>query len=110
MAGVSLDELTGFNENVPTKSPAVTKIARERNPEHRPKILPRKDVASDNEPPRDDATAKPPSVDEMLAVIDKQNEVKNTKPVYRNIGLAQLIHYRLPWAGKVSITFDSFIS
>jgi len=37
-------------------------------------------------------------------MVDAQNEVKNTKPVYRNIGLAQLIHYRLPWAGKVSIT------
>ena len=36
-------------------------------------------------------------------MVDEQNEVKNTKPVYRNIGLAQLIHYRLPWAGKVSI-------
>jgi len=36
-------------------------------------------------------------------MVDAQNEVKNTKPVYRNIGLAQLIHYRLPWAGKVSI-------
>lgn len=36
-------------------------------------------------------------------MVDAQNEVKNTKPVFRNIGLAQLIHYRLPWAGKVSI-------
>jgi len=36
-------------------------------------------------------------------MVDAQNEVKNTKPAYRNIGLAQLIHYRLPWAGKVSI-------
>jgi succinate dehydrogenase / fumarate reductase cytochrome b subunit len=36
-------------------------------------------------------------------MVDAQNEVKDTKPVYRNIGLAQLIHYRLPWAGKVSI-------
>ena len=36
-------------------------------------------------------------------MVDAQSEVKNTKPVYRNIGLAQLIHYRLPWAGKVSI-------
>lgn len=25
------------------------------------------------------------------------------RPVFRNIGIAQLAHYRLPWAGKVSI-------
>ena len=36
-------------------------------------------------------------------MVDAQHEVKSAKPVYRNIGLAQLIHYRLPWAGKVSI-------
>ncbi|WP_062308843.1 succinate dehydrogenase, cytochrome b556 subunit [Polynucleobacter sinensis] len=36
-------------------------------------------------------------------MVDAQHEVKSAKPVYRNIGLAQLIKYRLPWAGKVSI-------
>lgn len=36
-------------------------------------------------------------------MVDAQQEVKSAKPVYRNIGLAQLIKYRLPWAGKVSI-------
>ena len=36
-------------------------------------------------------------------MVDAQNEVKSPKPVYRNIGLAQLVHYRLPWPGKVSI-------
>ncbi|SNX28515.1 succinate dehydrogenase subunit C [Polynucleobacter meluiroseus] len=36
-------------------------------------------------------------------MVDAQNEVKKDRPVFRNIGLAQLIHYRLPWAGKVSI-------
>lgn len=36
-------------------------------------------------------------------MVDARQEVKSTKPVYRNIGLAQLIKYRLPWAGKVSI-------
>jgi succinate dehydrogenase / fumarate reductase, cytochrome b subunit len=36
-------------------------------------------------------------------MVDAQNAVKKDKPVFRNIGLAQLIHYRLPWAGKVSI-------
>lgn len=36
-------------------------------------------------------------------MVDAQNPVKKDKPVFRNIGLAQLIHYRLPWAGKVSI-------
>jgi len=36
-------------------------------------------------------------------MVDAHQEVKSTKPVYRNIGLAQLIKYRLPWAGKVSI-------
>ncbi len=36
-------------------------------------------------------------------MVDAHQDVKNAKPVYRNIGLAQLIKYRLPWAGKVSI-------
>jgi succinate dehydrogenase / fumarate reductase cytochrome b subunit len=36
-------------------------------------------------------------------MVDAQQDVKSAKPVYRNIGLAQLIKYRLPWAGKVSI-------
>jgi succinate dehydrogenase / fumarate reductase cytochrome b subunit len=36
-------------------------------------------------------------------MVDAQQDVKKAKPVYRNIGLAQLIKYRLPWAGKVSI-------
>jgi succinate dehydrogenase / fumarate reductase cytochrome b subunit len=36
-------------------------------------------------------------------MVDAQNTVKKDKPVFRNIGLAQLVHYRLPWAGKVSI-------
>ncbi len=36
-------------------------------------------------------------------MVDVQQDVKKAKPVYRNIGLAQLIKYRLPWAGKVSI-------
>ncbi len=36
-------------------------------------------------------------------MVDAPQDVKNAKPVYRNIGLAQLIQYRLPWAGKVSI-------
>jgi succinate dehydrogenase / fumarate reductase cytochrome b subunit len=34
---------------------------------------------------------------------DAQQTIKKDRPVYRNIGLAQLIKYRLPWAGKVSI-------
>lgn len=38
-------------------------------------------------------------------MADAQHELHNSrpKPVYRNIGLTQLIHYHLPWAGKVSI-------
>jgi succinate dehydrogenase / fumarate reductase cytochrome b subunit len=36
-------------------------------------------------------------------MVDARDAVKKEKPVFRNIGLAQLIHYRLPWAGKVSI-------
>ena len=36
-------------------------------------------------------------------MVDANQEIKSAKPVYRNIGLAQLIKYRLPWAGKVSI-------
>jgi succinate dehydrogenase / fumarate reductase cytochrome b subunit len=36
-------------------------------------------------------------------MVDAQQDVKKAKPVFRNIGLAQLIKYRLPWAGKVSI-------
>ncbi|MDZ4055863.1 MAG: succinate dehydrogenase, cytochrome b556 subunit [Polynucleobacter sp.] len=36
-------------------------------------------------------------------MVDAHQDVKKVKPVYRNIGLAQLIKYRLPWAGKVSI-------
>ena len=36
-------------------------------------------------------------------MVDAQQDVKKAKPVFRNIGLAQLITYRLPWAGKVSI-------
>jgi len=36
-------------------------------------------------------------------MVDAQQEVKKDRPVYRNIGLAQLVKYRLPWAGKVSI-------
>jgi len=36
-------------------------------------------------------------------MVDAQHDVKKDRPVYRNIGLAQLIKYRLPWAGKVSI-------
>jgi succinate dehydrogenase / fumarate reductase cytochrome b subunit len=36
-------------------------------------------------------------------MVDAHQDVKKAKPVYRNIGLAQLIQYRLPWAGKVSI-------
>ena len=36
-------------------------------------------------------------------MVDAQQDVKKSRPVYRNIGLAQLIKYRLPWAGKVSI-------
>jgi len=36
-------------------------------------------------------------------MVDAQQNVKKDRPVYRNIGLAQLIKYRLPWAGKVSI-------
>ena len=36
-------------------------------------------------------------------MVDAEKAVKSAKPVFRNIGLAQLIHYRLPWAGKVSI-------
>lgn len=29
--------------------------------------------------------------------------VKQARPEYRNIGIAQIARYRLPWAGKVSI-------
>jgi succinate dehydrogenase / fumarate reductase cytochrome b subunit len=36
-------------------------------------------------------------------MVDAHQDAKKAKPVYRNIGLAQLIKYRLPWAGKVSI-------
>jgi len=36
-------------------------------------------------------------------MVDSQQSVKKDRPVYKNIGLAQLIKYRLPWAGKVSI-------
>ena len=36
-------------------------------------------------------------------MVDAQQDVKKDRPVFRNIGLAQLIKYRLPWAGKVSI-------
>ena len=36
-------------------------------------------------------------------MVDSQQNVKKDRPVYRNIGLAQLIKYRLPWAGKGSI-------
>jgi succinate dehydrogenase / fumarate reductase cytochrome b subunit len=36
-------------------------------------------------------------------MVDSQQNVKKDRPVYKNIGLAQLIKYRLPWAGKVSI-------
>ncbi len=36
-------------------------------------------------------------------MVDARNTIKKDKLVFRNIGLAQLIHYRLPWAGKVSI-------
>ena len=36
-------------------------------------------------------------------MVDSQQSVKKDRPIYRNIGLAQLIKYRLPWAGKVSI-------
>ena len=36
-------------------------------------------------------------------MVDAQQNVKKDRPVFRNIGLAQLIKYRLPWAGKVSI-------
>ena len=37
------------------------------------------------------------------SMVDAHQDVKKAKLVYRNIGLAQLIKYRLPWAGKVSI-------
>ena len=36
-------------------------------------------------------------------MVEAQQNVKKDRPIYRNIGLAQLIKYRLPWAGKVSI-------
>lgn len=36
-------------------------------------------------------------------MVEAQQSVKKDRPVYRNIGLVQLIKYRLPWAGKVSI-------
>ena len=36
-------------------------------------------------------------------MVDAQQDIKKDRPIYRNIGLAQLIQYRLPWAGKVSI-------
>ena len=36
-------------------------------------------------------------------MVDAQQNAKKDRPVYRNIGLAQLVKYRLPWAGKVSI-------
>ena len=36
-------------------------------------------------------------------MVDAQQDVKKDRPVYRNIGIAQLVKYRLPWAGKVSI-------
>ena len=36
-------------------------------------------------------------------MVDAQQSVKKDRPVFRNIGLAQLVKYRLPWAGKVSI-------
>ena len=36
-------------------------------------------------------------------MVDSQQNVRKDRPAYKNIGLAQLIKYRLPWAGKVSI-------
>ncbi len=36
-------------------------------------------------------------------MVEVQQDVKKQRQVYRNIGLGQLIKYRLPWAGKVSI-------
>jgi succinate dehydrogenase / fumarate reductase cytochrome b subunit len=30
--------------------------------------------------------------------------LQKNKPQYRNIGIAQIVKYRLPWAGRVSIT------
>ena len=36
-------------------------------------------------------------------MVDAQQNVKKDRPVYKNMGLAQLVKYRLPWAGKVSI-------
>jgi succinate dehydrogenase / fumarate reductase cytochrome b subunit len=36
-------------------------------------------------------------------MVDAQQDIKKDRPIFRNIGLAQLIQYRLPWAGKVSI-------
>ena len=36
-------------------------------------------------------------------MVDAQQNVKKDRPVYRNIGLAQLVKSRLPWPGKVSI-------
>ena len=36
-------------------------------------------------------------------MVDTEQNVKKDRPIYRNIGLSQLIKYRLPWAGKVSI-------
>ena len=36
-------------------------------------------------------------------MVDAHQEVKSPKRVYRNIGLAQLIKYQLPWPGKISI-------
>jgi len=36
-------------------------------------------------------------------MVDAPQNIKKDRPVFRNIGLAQLIKYRLPWAGKVSI-------
>ncbi len=36
-------------------------------------------------------------------MADAHHEVKSPKRVYRNIGLAQLIKYQLPWPGRISI-------
>ena len=36
-------------------------------------------------------------------MVEAQQDVKKDKPEFRNIGLAQLIHYRLPWAGALGL-------
>lgn len=36
-------------------------------------------------------------------MVDAAKNKRDARPIYRNIHIAQILSYRLPWAGKVSI-------